>query len=66
MLSEGGGELYVSDGRDAPATAVEWQEGGWHTVSAELARGDVSGAAGRIVIEAADRPVGVAWMALLS
>ncbi|MDG0790947.1 glycoside hydrolase family 5 protein [Cohnella ginsengisoli] len=65
VLSEGGGKLYVSDGRGAPATAVEWQEGGWHTVTAEVARSGIAGAAGRIVIEAADRPVGVAWLALL-
>ncbi|SFB09537.1 Cellulase (glycosyl hydrolase family 5) [Cohnella sp. OV330] len=65
--SDAGGKLYVSDGRDAPAMAVEWPEAGWHTVTAEFERVGLPGAAVRhIVIKAADRPVGVAWLELLT
>lgn len=66
VQSEGGGRLYVSDGRDGPPTAVEWTDGGWQTVAGELERAGLSGAAGHIVIRADDRPVGVAWLELLT
>ncbi|MFC3803184.1 cellulase family glycosylhydrolase [Cohnella sp. GCM10012308] len=66
VQSEGGGKLFLSFGRDAPATAVEWTDGGWQTVTAELERVGLPGAARHIVIKAADRPVGVAWLELLA
>ncbi|MDI4643951.1 glycoside hydrolase family 5 protein [Cohnella hashimotonis] len=66
VQSEGGGKLHVSDGRDASATTVEWAEDGWHTVTAKLERAGLPGDAVRhMVIKAADRPIGVAWLELL-